>query len=303
MSISQEDTKWYSYTSSTQTMRTWARRIETFADVPPAFQAAFPEYKDQFPYTIFIPEDKFTKAYKRNDKLICIFKDQFTLLESLPHEIVSQTARFTDVLCLQRGMVLLNSWLQITTYAGEFEVSFNTTNEHLFKPILATLRQGQPNWGLNEEKPRLKARPDLAQFEFLDKANYKFMNYGIASVRPQERVLGLIYQPEQTLKSIQFFNKSFFRQYKTAHLTILTEKELVFVREEKQIRNNFDPKHGGVFTYIPRRQIQDLTFSLQPQHPQIPFCLMTITLPGDTRLTAEFSPENESLPGFQALFR
>lgn len=301
MSAIQEDTKWYSYTSSTQTMRTWARRIETSADVPQIFQAAFPEHHDRFPYTIFIPEDKFTKAYKRNHKLICVFEDHFTLLESLPNEIVSQTAQFTDVLCLQRGMILLNSWLQITTNAGVFEVSFNTTNEHLFKPIIATLRQGQASWDAGNEKISRKARPDLAQFDFLDKANYKFMNYGIASVRPQDQVLGLIYQPELTLKNIQFFNKSFFRQYKTAHLTILTDKELIFVQEDKQIRTNFDPKHGGVFTHIPRRQIQNVTFVTQAQ-PQTPACLMTITLPNDTHLTAEFSPDNDGLHRFQALF-
>ncbi len=56
------ETKWYSYTSSTQTMRTWSEIISSFQTLA-EFQPAFPASETTFPYTVcargsplFVPE-------------------------------------------------------------------------------------------------------------------------------------------------------------------------------------------------------------------------------------------------------
>jgi hypothetical protein len=78
-----DDTKWYSYTSSTQTMRTWPRRLKSYEEIPHEFRPAFPKYKGHFPYTLFIPEDRFSLFRKRNKKVICVYEDHFVFLESV----------------------------------------------------------------------------------------------------------------------------------------------------------------------------------------------------------------------------
>ncbi|MCB8982328.1 MAG: hypothetical protein H6659_00725 [Ardenticatenaceae bacterium] len=303
MSKSSEDTKWYAYTSSTQTMRTWARRIDTFAEVPPVFQAAFPPHSphDPFPSTIYLPEDRLSKAHLRNDQLVCLFADHFVLLERQRDEIVTRAADFADVLYIQRGLVLLNSWLKIRTSAEEFELPFNTTVEYLFDPLVDTLRRAGMGVSAYGEVPGAKMKPDLSRFDFLETVNYKFMNYGRSSIHSSDKILGLIYQPDETLHSLRFFNRVVYHQYKTAHLTVLTDHELVLIQEAKAIRNNFDSSYGGVFTYIPRRQIQEVSFTPPPQAADAAW-QMDVVLASDVHLAVEFSASNESLPSFQALW-
>ena len=299
MSKSIEETQWYSYTSSTQTMRTWARHIEAFEDVPESFQDIFPQQQEPFPYTVYLPEDKSSKFFKRDEKIISVFENHFVLLESINDEIIIRSSEFSDVVIFERGKILLNSWVKIKTSSDTFDLRFNTTNDHLLQPVEDIVRQKMAEIALAGEMPRNEIEaPDLSKFNFLDKINFKFLNYGRASIRSNDRVLDVIYQPELTLQNIRFFNKTVFKRYKTDHLFILTDKELIFIQEDKQIRNNFDPAHGGVFIFIPRYQIQDVAFT---PHPESSSTMMEITLPNNTQFSTEFSSTNENLPRLQGL--
>lgn len=300
MSTNIENTKWYSYTSSTQTMRTWARQIKDQEDLPAQFQAAFPPFEKSFPYTVFIPEEKVSKFQQRNSKLIVVFNDHFTLLEDLDNEVKTLSSPFIDVFTIEHGVILLKSWLSIKTRTGIFEIAFNTTNDYLFTPIIKTIRQKNTQ-SRNQVTPtdEIKIEPqDLSKFDFLDKVNYKFMNYGRRSVQNHDLVLAVAYQPEQTLQDIQLFRKTLFKRYRTDFLITLTNKELILIQEDEAIRTNFSPAHGGIFTYIPRHYIETVTFISQPEDSS---CTMEITLPDMTRLTCELGKENEALPRLQAL--
>jgi len=283
-------------------MRTWAKRIDTLADVPAEFQAAFPRSGDPFPYTVYLPENKTPKASHQEPQIICLFPDRFVLLEQRRGEIHSHTADLDEVVYLQRGLILLNSWLQIGTRSGIFDLHFNTAVDYLFKPITEGIRQETFALAGQGAPLNAKSRPDLSQFDFLDRANYKFMNYGRSSIPPDDDVLGLLYEPDHTLRTVRLFDKTIYRQYQTAQLAIVTNRELILIQEEKRIRTNFDPTHGGVFTYIPRRHLQAMTFASKPQ-PPYPHYVMDISLPGDLHLTAEFSAANDKLALFQALLR
>ena len=283
-------------------MKTWARRIAAFDEVPPLFQAAFPQSSGPFPLTVHLPEDRSIQSAERNNQLICMFADHFVLLEIQNGEMARHAVEFSDVLYLQRGLVLLNSWLKISTSSGVFNLQFNTVNELLFKPIIETLRRERVAATTHNGSASARTKPDLTPFHFLDKVNSKFMNYGRSSIQPDDKVLGMLYQPEQRLQTVRLFHKTFYQRYKTDHLVILTEKDLILIQETKRVRNNFEPRYGGVFTYIPRQKIQAVSFD--PAHDaQDPGCTMNVTLTDDSHLAVEFSSSNEDLPGFQALWR
>lgn len=291
MTTNFEDTKWYSYMSSSQTMRIWVRRLRSFEETPQEFQPAFPEYEDHFPYTLLIPEDRFSLFRKRNKMILCMYEDRFVLLEALRNGIRTFSNRFADVLYLERGKILLYSWLKIVTLSDTLLIRFNTTNEYLFDPVIEEIRQGMSNSHPNDGALG-EDEQELSKFDYLRTVNFKYMNYGRKSIRPGDSVIGTVYQPERCIQEFKLFNRTLFRRYATDHLSVLTEKELILIKEDKRVKTDKDSKYGGVFTYIPRRQIHNVSFVPSPGNSH---CTMEITLPGNTRLAAEFSSANEEL--------
>ena len=280
MSTTVDDTKWHAYTSSTETMRTWAKQIESYDDVPDEFRSVFAESAEPFPYTIFLPEDRQSK-HKEGSKLICLYEDRFTLFTFKRGELQTVSSAFADVIYLERGKVLLNSWLVIKTLSGTAVFQFNTTNDHLFQPIINSIREGM----VHDSQHAGDGVPDLSAFDYLDKINFKYMNYGRSSVRTGDEVIDITYQPEQDIQAINFFGKTVYRRYKTSHLTILTAQELILIRESQPIRNNFDPTNGGIFIYIPRRNIAGVSFASDQEDA---LSTMNISLPKDGRLTVAY---------------
>ncbi len=287
MSPKINDMKWHSYTSSTETMRTWAKLIDHYEDIPIEFQPIFPKPTEALPYTLLLPEDKHSEFQQEGSKLICLYEDYFTLYTVHQNERQSLSSTFADVIYLERGRVLLNSWLTIETISGTASLRFNTTNNHLFQPIIDKIRQGmvqRPLYG--------GGVPDLSKFDFLDKINFKYMNYGRACIRNGDEVVDVLHQPEQDIQVIGFFGKMFYRRYRTNHLTVLTEQELILIREDEPIRNNFDPTNGGVFTYIPRCKIEAYSFTSEQENMT---SMMNISLPENIQLTIPYSVDINGL--------
>jgi len=291
MSPNFDDTKWYSYTSSTQSTRTWARLLRSYDEIPQEFQSAFPENQDPFPYTLLIPEDRLSLFRKRNKKIICLYNDQFVLLELQQNEIKTNTNKLSDVLCLERGKKLLHSWLKIIIASGELSITFNTTNDYLFIPIIEKIRQGMSG-SSTDDISLVEYQNELSKFDYLHTVNFKYMNYGKKSIRPNDPIIYIAYQPERTVQEINLFNKSLLRRYITDHLSILTKKELILIKDEKPIKTDRDNKYGGVITHLPRCQIHDISFTSGPENSN---CTMEIILPGNTRITSEFSFNNKDL--------
>jgi hypothetical protein len=295
MAAATTDTAWYSHTSSVHTMRTWTRVLTSFEEVPEAFQSSFPRRETGFPYTVLIPEDKLSFLQKRNERLICLYDDQVVVMEARRDQLKVTPYPFQDILFVEQGRVLLHSWLTIGNQSGASTMSFNTVTIHHFEPIMTKIRQAMTvSQAANGHAPLLQ--PDLSGFDYLSTRNYKFMNYGRQSIRAGDTIRRTVYQPDRCIKTIKFFNRTLFRQYATGHLSILTEKELILIRESKRTKTDNRNLYGGVFTYIPLRQIQDLAFTTDREKSQ---CVMQITLTDKIHLRAEFALDNTELDAFQ----
>lgn len=285
------DTKEYSFKS----MRTWARQIDSYEAIPQEFRAAFPKYTGSFPYTLYIPEDKIYLFLQRNKKIMCIYDGQITLLEFKHNKVEKFTSPISDVLYLERGKILLNSWLTVQTLSGIISIKFNTTNGYLFEPVIEEIRRGMGDSHFLDMAPG-EGEQELSKFHYLSTVNYKFMNFGQDSIRPGDTVVGMAYQPERCVQEYALFNKALFKRHTTSHLTILTEKELILIKERKRIKTDQAKLYGGVFTYIPRHRIQDISFIPNQENTQ---STMEITLPDSLRFSSEFSLDNEELQAFQ----
>lgn len=290
MAINSDDTRWYSYTSSTQTMRTWAKQIQTRDEIPEAFRASFPRFQGGFPYTLLIPEERLTLFSKRPKRLICLLDDQLLVLEVSRNMVEVCPLPFDQVLYFEHGRVLLDSWLKIVTTDDEAFIKFNTTNSGLFLPIIDRLR----SQGNSTSRERLAASQDKdprSAFDHLSAENFKFMNYGKSVVRPGDRVICLAYQPGYGQESGPF-GLPLFRQKTTDHLLVLTGRELILIKEDKRVKRPEENRYGGIFTYIRRNQIERVQFISNLDRSD---CLMRVYLPDGLEISAEFLLSNKDL--------
>lgn len=295
MSAEASTTAWYAYTSSTQTMRTWARRIKSHEDLPKAFQGILHDQDQLSPYTVYIPEDRFSLFGRRHGKLLCLSDDRLVLFEARGDRILHSSCSLDDVMSITRGTVLLMSWFIIRTISGTLKVQFNTTNMECFEPILKRLRsQCAPM--ASSDAPE-EHRKELAKFDFLTSVYYKYMNYARQSLGVGDTVVDMAYQPERCIyEGVSLFKKTLFRRYATSHLSILTERELILIKEPAATRYERTTLYGGIFTYIARPNIRSISFV---PDSEAALCTMTVALPVNIRHTSELSLDNESLKTFQ----
>jgi hypothetical protein len=90
----------------------------------------------------------------------------------------------------------------------------------------------------------------------------------------------------------------------TAHVIILTDKELITIREDKRVvtslgRMRGGTRHGGVFSYLPLEGIVDLAFEAHNGDGNV---TLSIRLSGDHSVHATFSQDNADLDSFRVTF-
>jgi hypothetical protein len=289
------DTKWYSTKLTSEAMKTWVQQLNSYEEIPQEFRSAFPKCKGPFPYTLFIPEDRYTLFLQRSRKILTIYDGQIILLEMGRNKIEKFSSPLSEVLYLERGKILLYSWLTIQTLSGAISLKFHTISEGLFDPVIDEIRQGIGS--LHADEAALgEANQESAKFDYLRAVDYQYMNYGRKSIRPGDTVVGIVYQPECCVQEYTLFNKTFFRRYATSHLSILTQHELILIKQPNQIKTEKEVLYGGIFTYIPRRQIQAISFTANPEHNQR---TMEISLLYNLHLSSEFSFDNKELRTFE----
>jgi hypothetical protein len=99
----------------------------------------------------------------------------------------------------------------------------------------------------------------MDKFNRLYFSNYKFMNYAKRSLLGGEKVIQTILQPEIKTGYFRFFGIPFYRTISPAHLTILTDRELIIIRDDA--RWSSTAKYGGIWDYIPVTKILSLSQS------------------------------------------
>ncbi|GAK51241.1 hypothetical protein U14_02484 [Candidatus Moduliflexus flocculans] len=271
-------------------MRSWTRILTSLDEVPETFRAGFPP-NAAFPYTILLPEDRLSFLQKRREHLLCMYDDQIVVMESGRDQVNVTPYKMQDILYLEHGRELLHSWVKIVSASGSSTVSFNTVTIRHFEPIFEKIRPK----AITTAKEK-----DWSAFDYLSAVNYKFMNLGRQSVRTGEHVVGTVYQPDRCVRTVTLFHKTLLKQYATGHLSILTENELIVIRQTKRMKTGEQNIYGGIFLYIPLRQIQDLSFADDEKKS---LRVMTVSLADKVKLSAEFARDNEELEAFQEACR
>ena len=242
----QDNNDWYAKTSSVQTMKTWAKRPEAVSDLPEPFAAIFPA---DFPVdALFLPGDKALRpqegAYR--SRLLSLESDRLTVWEEVGNRIDKIVFPFSEIRWIQRGVVLLSSWLEVSSVTHSVRLPFASVNEILMDPFLLRLRNAVSPPDENDE-----ARWELSR-DSLDRVgplHFKFMSYGRRLLRRGDPVQAVAYQPERRVG---------WRKTATPFLVILTEWEILIIRDPEHFRRGRQGLYGGIFSFAPIKHIQNL---------------------------------------------
>jgi len=249
-------------------MDSWARVIDSYDKVPEAFQA-FIRFHDFFPYIIYAPSDNWGRR-RTNAKLICLYNDEFRILEQVKDKVNEACYYFHDIQYIETGTILLYSWICVDGLVDHKNtksvVEFNSTVRQLFQPLIEKLRAG-----IHQIKAIEKGM-ELAKLDYLGRLNYKFFNYSHDAILSGEKIVYTLYQPDIYIKYLKFFH----RIQVSACLLIVTDKELIIIQDDERNKNSNHKKgYGGIWVYIPLKKITGLSLDYNEEKALI---LLTIDL-------------------------
>ena len=155
--------------------------------------------------------------------------------------------------------------------------------DYLLAPIIEKIRPATGDLGDADRSL------ELAKFDYLARLNFKFMSYGRHSILPGEKVIHTVLQPEIREKIFTALGWSFSRIISTAHISILTDRELILIRDEEQSQWSRDARYGGTRSYIPLNKITSVSLTRR-EHDLL---ALSIHLPGNDPIVSLFSTSNE----------
>lgn len=253
-------------TGAKQTMMSWAKVIESYEMVPEVYKPFFKTLPGgilSFPYTVLAPPLHGFR-HKTTEKLICEANNTIYVLERTSTGFTAKGYPLKAIRDVEMGSILLYSWITLSgvTHEGVSSfstVEFNAVTSERFTPFVSKIRPGTGGAGA----PELRA--EQAKFNDLISASFKFMNYARSSLVPGEKVLYTLWQPEIRERINIVFSLPFYQTISTAHLTILTDKELILIRDDERVTPHRGTRYGGVWQYIPLRNIASASLSRQPE--------------------------------------
>ncbi len=243
-------------------MSAWSKVIESWEDIPAAFKNSFDEYlgdKQTFPYVVWTPAlDKFPR--KTTEKLICDTESALYIFEKTGNQIDAKYYPYSDIYSSEVGIVLLDSWLTVYGKTGQGEsstskIEVNTTSLRYFASIQRKLRPAL----VATDNTRFALERD--KFNSLSTVHFKFMNYGRESLMPGETILQILLQQEIRDPLVTLFGKTFYKNVSPAHLTILTDHELILLQDVERNKESKISQYGGVWQYIPLYVVESVTLS------------------------------------------
>jgi hypothetical protein len=244
-----------------QTRLSWARKIDALTALPPIYQdfmTALLGDGHPFPYAVITPT--FAGFMRREkEKLVFCLDDQLHIVERDGSRLVPLRYPLADLNCVEVGSILLKAWITVSGLTSEGALTsttlrFNAVVDRLFAPFLERVRaSGDPTAGVDRDA-------ELRKFDYLTTMNYKFRNFAYRSVGPAQRVIDSLLQPEMRAPLFTFFGKTLSRLVSTAHLWILTDTELITIRDDEDSPIWQDgSRYGGVWLYLPLSKIATIS--------------------------------------------
>jgi len=277
-------------TAGELTRLSWAKAVESYDKVPEIYKDFFKTLLGDtsvFPYAVLTPT--FEGFIRRdNEKLIFSLGSKIYVLERARDKLTSTCYPFEAISYIEVGAILLNSWIKIRGVASNgiltsCTLKFNSVTDYLFTPILEKIRTATHTVGDTDPSS------ERAKFDYLVHLNFKFMNYARRSIVPGEKVIHTILQPEIRAKILMLFGRSWFRTISTSHLVILTDRQLIIIKDENPGGWGDNTRYGGIWNYIPLDKIASVSLAEKGDN----LLALSIHLPQNDQIDSLFSVSNK----------
>ncbi len=273
----------------------WLKVIRSYAEVPEVYRSSFAALvgDSPFPYTVLTPSYA-GFMNRETEKLVCCLDGKIYVWEEVTGVLSCTCYAVKDISYVEVGKALLQVWVKISGLADSSlptatEFKFNTVTEYLFAPIVNKIRLA------TNYAPGIDPSMERSKFDFLSRTNLKLMNYARRSLLPDEKVGQIILQPEVRDEVLRLFGNSFFRTVCLAHLSILTDRELILIQDGTGKRWGGDIRYGGVWHYIPLDKITSVSLT----GPEDGLLAMFVRLPEGDSIDSLFSVSNkQEVDGF-----
>ncbi|MFM8319714.1 MAG: hypothetical protein ACKOC5_02280 [Chloroflexota bacterium] len=283
-------------TGARQTMMSWARVIDCLDDLPDTYHT---DYLSLFgrsaslPYTVLAPPQTSSRAGVAIERLLIDAGEALCVLEWNGAQNSLVAFRYAGVCSLEVGNVLLYSWFTVhgETNRGSqagLTIEFNEATLRHFEPFLRRLRP--PAGAPPARGGRLPGDPSRTARALEE--NFKFAAFARQGLQPDEAVLQAVYQPalrdERWAGLPGWLSDWLARAAGTAgsaaHLTLLTEREIVLIGEAEHVPPKERGKYGGVRRYLPLRRLARAEVLPLPDSGG----RMNLSLPGGLRVERSF---------------
>lgn len=261
----------------------WAKHIESYTDVPDVYKGFFESILADgraFPYTVLTPSlERF--IHRTSEKLICSSDHEIYILERNGNAFEAQCYPLEGISYIEFRTALLASSIKICGVTSDgihtsSTLKFNSVTDYLFTPFLKKGRL------VTTDSTDVIQNSELEKFDHLVRVNYKFMNYAKHSLLGGEKVIHACLQPEIRESMLTVLGKTYFRTISPTHMSILTDRELILIREDAVRRK--EDKYGGIWDYIPLNKIVSLSMSEKADD----LIGLTVQLPEDTSFESLF---------------
>lgn len=274
-------------TGARQTMSAWATVVDSYNAVPQIYRGFFKALLDSgqpFPYVVFTPavHDFFHKA---TEKLVCEIGGSLCVLERDGDQVIVKEYPLEAMRDVEVGIILVHSWVTISGVtrdglASATTLEFSSATSDRLAPFLNRIRSVANGFGEADPVER-------AKFDDLASSSFKFMNYAKSSLMGSARVLYTVWQPE-IRKGVTLSSWPFHTTVSTAHLTVLTDKELILIQDDERVSGNKGVRYGGIWRYIPLRSIVSVALAERASD----LLTLSIGLSGAGRLDKVFAVSN-----------
>lgn len=253
-------------TGARQTMMAWAKVLDCFEAIPTIYQKTYQALVGNtsvIPYTVLAPAQGNLRDRKSAERLLCEVNDTFYVLERSGAQVHTTGYRYPDISSLEVSNILLYSWFAVggktnTGSAATVTVEFNEACLRHFEPFFSKMRPAP------SALDPLDLKLEQAKLDYLSIENFKFMNFARESLVPGERVIQSLYQPLNRQSVISVLGHSLYRTLSLAHLTILTDKEIILIGDAERITENKRSRYGGVWRYLALHSLSSVALDQQP---------------------------------------
>ena len=241
-----------------QTRFSWARLIPSREDLPPAYRDFFASQLagEDFPHAVLTPT--FAGFIRREtEKLVCCLDDRLIVLEKTSGEPKCTAFPLHDLNYVEVGGVLLKAWIKLqgradnSTGLTTVTLRYNAVTDRLFVPFIERIR------GSTAQPIDILDESELNKLDNVPWLSYKFRNYARHSILTGDHIIAALAQPEVRRPIIRLGRWTYRRTIIMAHVLILTDRELIIIRDDPDSPESFDDtRYGGVWDYIPLNKIE-----------------------------------------------